>query len=418
MSVLIRLARLNYFGPGDIRDALGVVVRRRTDLFGLLTNDDRRLAALAATQEFDSAFIEALHPSWWWPFANPIPSEALGWSLRICPQCMAYAYHSLLFQMPAIDRCPWHGCKLVDSCTRCGKRLLDGYDQGKELMQCSCGHDHVNDTAALFGDSGSKRWRSAAIDRYRKWCLARQNECWLVAPGVFDIQGWKAVASLVDYPHSKPPASEDVILDRVTTPSQSAFELSATSGFEKFIPTMVALPLTWLNDTRAICRQLAMMMPPGTLTVGERRALDPVAFHEADRGCDAVRPWLLNLPGHAVGKVAILHTSPIDGMAIRMIASLVGGLDGSPHYVTEPASRRAFRKWIRAHPRGSALLESTIRRVFCRGYADGSRALLGQTHPDLFNKRATRPARRFPWVEIRLVGEPISRIAWTRQINV
>lgn len=418
MSVLIRLARLNYLAAGDIRDALGIVVRRRTDLFGLMTSDNHRLVALASTQNLGSDFIEALQISWWWPFANPIPREAVGWTLRICPQCMTYAYHSLLFQMPGIYRCPWHGCELVSSCTRCGKTLLDGFDQGGELMQCSCGHDHVNDEAALVGDASSKRWREAAIDRYRRWCLARQKQCWLIAPEIFDTQGWHAVSALVDYPHSATQPHQGVVLDRVTCSGARTSKISATSGLESSVPTMVSLPLPWLNDTRAICRRLAKMMPAGKLTVGERRALDPAAFQDADRVCEAIRPWLLNLPGYAVGKVALLHTSPIDGISIRMLARLAGGLDGSPHYATEPANRRAFRKWIRTDPRGLALLESTIRRVLCRGYADGSRMLLGQIHPDLFRNRNTRPARRFPWVEVRLADEPIARIAWTRQINV
>lgn len=418
MSVLIRLARLNYLGAGDIRDALGIVIRRRVDLFALMTNDDQRLKALTDSQEFDSEFTEALHPSWWWPFLNSIPLEALGWSLRICPQCMTYAYHSLLFQMPGIDRCPWHGCALVRSCCRCGKSLLDGFDQGGELMQCSCGHDHVNDEAALAGDSINKRRREAAIAQYRSWCVARQRKCWLIAPEIFDSHGWKAVSALVDYPPSNTKTPEGLILDQVNCSRHRKSEISATSGLEKFTPTMVSLPLQWLHDIRAISRRLAQMMPPGKLTLAERRALDPVALHEADRGCEADRPLLLNLPGHVVGKVALLHTSPIDGISIRTLGRLARGLDDAPHYATEPANRRAFRKWIRTDPRGLALLESAIRRVLCRGYADGGRTLLGQIHPDLFRDRTTRPARRFPWVEFRLVDEPIVRVAWTRQINV
>ena len=418
MSVLIRLARLNYLGAGDIRDALGVVIRRRLDLFALMTIDDHRLAAIASSQDFDSEFIEQLRPSWWWPFSNSVPREALGWRLRICPQCMVYAYHSLLFQMPGIDRCPWHGCELVSSCTKCGKSLLHGFDEGRELMQCSCGHDHVSDEAALFGDSTSKRWREAAIARYRNWCVARQSRCWLIAPEIFDAQGWKAVSKLVDYPDSNSVASECLIVDQVMCSRQMRREVSATSGLEKFTPTLVSLPLYWLNDTRAICRRLAQMMPPGKLTVAERRALDPATLQEGDRSCEAVRPWLFNLPGHAVGNVALLHTSPIDGISIRTLARLAAGLDDSPHYATEPATRRAFRKWIRTDPRGLALLESAIKRVLSRGYADGARALLGQIHPELFTRRDTKPVRRFPWVEVRLVEDALVRVAWTRQINV
>src|SRR5690606_31945270 len=143
------------------------------------------------------------------------------------------------------------------SCVRCGKRLLDGYDQGQELMQCSCGHDHVDDEAALLGDAANKRWRGAAIDRYRRWCLARQKESWLMAPEALDTQGWKAVASIVSHPPSTRPTPEGLILDQVTCSGPKVLELSATSGLEKFVPTMVSLPLPWLNDTRAICRHLA-----------------------------------------------------------------------------------------------------------------------------------------------------------------
>lgn len=418
MSVLIRLARLNYLGAGDIRSALGVVIRRRTDLFALMTFDDQRVSALSSVQDFEPEFVNALNPGWWWPFSNPIPRETLGWTIRICPRCMVYAYHSLLFQMPGVDRCPWHGCKLVSCCTKCSKSLLDGFDQGGELMQCSCGHDHVDEKAALIGDSASKRWRGVAIMRYRNWCVARQKICWLMEPQSFDAQGWKAVSTLVDYPHLNSLTSSCLLLDQVSCSGREVSEISSISGLEKFAPTVVSLPVHWLNDTQAICRRLAQMMPPGTLTIAERRALDPTVFHEADRGCGAVRHWLINLPGHAVGKFGLLHTSPIDGISIRTLANLAAGFDGSPHYATEPADRRAFRKWIRTHPRGLVVLESVIRRVISRSYADGSRTLLGQIHPDLFRRRITKPARRFPWVEVRLIDEPIARVAWTRQLNV
>jgi len=160
------------------------------------------------------------------------------------------------------------------------------------------------------------------------------------------------------------------------------------------------------------------MIPPGKLTIAERRALDPSAPQHSDGACDAIRPWLVNLPGFAVGKIGLVHTFPIDGITIRMLARLAAGLDGSPHGPIEVAERQAFRQWLRSDPRGAAILDSTLRRVLCRGYADGSRALLGQIHPDLFKSRATRPVRRFPWVEIRVADKPAARIAWTRQVNV
>lgn len=43
--------------------------------------------------------------------------------LRYCPECLAYCYHSLFFQHPALERCPYHGTPLLTSCQRCGKPL-------------------------------------------------------------------------------------------------------------------------------------------------------------------------------------------------------------------------------------------------------------------------------------------------------
>lgn len=415
LSVLIRQSRLNYLAPGDIRQALGITIRRRIDIFGLMTLHDARLAALAASQRFEQDFIDAWNPSWWWPYANAIPQDALGWSLRICPQCMHYAYHSLFFQMPGVTRCPWHGCDLIESCARCGKRLLEGFDEGAQLLQCVCGHDHVDDEAALYGDSTSGPTRADAVARYHSWCTARQRETWLVAPEVFDPHGWQAMAGLVDLPHYKGATSTDVLIDHAGPGLVT--DVPANSGFEKMMPTMVSLPLHWLRDVRAICHHLAVMLPPGSLTVAERRALDPGTFYDEDRGCTAVRPWIQGLAGYPVGKVAMLHIGPIDGVASRLIGRLAAGFDASGFYVTEPAPRRAFRRWVRADPSGLPLLEGTMRRVLSRGYADGCRMLLGQVHPDLFSRRSTRPVRRFPWVEMRLGETPQARIAWTRQVN-
>lgn len=416
LSVLIRQARLNYLAPGDIRQGLGITIRRRFDLFGAMTFGEERRAALAAAQPFEQIFIDAWNPAWWWPFANAIPHDVLGWTLRICPQCMKFAYHSLLFQMPGVTSCPWHGCELVESCVRCGKRLLEGFDEGAELLQCICGQDHVDDEAALFGDAASAPARAKAIDRYRRWCSDRQREIWLMAPEVFDVHGWRALGALVDPSGDHGPVVDDILLDHVTP--RSALGLPANSGLEKMMPTMVSLPLAWLRDIRGICRRLAAMLPPGTLTVAERRALDPSVRYPEDSGCTAVHPWIHRLAGYPVGKVAMLHTSVIDGVASRLLARLAAGLDSSNSYATEPARRRAFRRWLQADPNGLDLLEGTIRRVLNRGYADGCRVLLGQVHPDLFSHRATRPARRFPWVEMRLGAAPQARIAWTRQLNV
>jgi len=417
LSVLIRLARLNYLESNDIRESLGIPIRRRSDVFGLLSRNHGRLDILASAQQFDGEFTCAWDPASWWPYANAMPLDVLNWRLRICPECMRFAYHSLLFQMPGISRCPWHGTRLVSGCVRCGKPLFEGFDEGHRLMQCACGYDHVDTQQAVLGDLRNAHARRGAVMTYRGWAEARRRECWLVPPEIADEQGWLALSKLAPPPFGNPGACPDLVLDHVVPSCDAATALGPTSGLEKFQPTLASLPLSWLRDSASICRRLSEMMPPGTLSIAERRALDPHGSDQAeDAACLTTRTWLLGFPGHLVGDLALLHTSPIDGVALRVAARLAGGLRTSWDSPIEPAKRREFRKWIHQDKRGPKLLETALRRVLFRSYADGCRVLLGQLNPDLYARRSTRPARRFPWVELHLGYKAHATIAWTRQV--
>ncbi|HEX7323793.1 MAG TPA: hypothetical protein VF292_00375 [Rhodanobacteraceae bacterium] len=417
LSVLVRLVRLNYLESGDVRDSLGISIRRRSDVFGLLTRDRSRLEALAHAQPFDAEFIRMWHPTVWWPYANAMPLNALDWSLRICPECMRFAYHSLLFQMPGVNRCPWHHTRLVSGCVRCGKPLFDGFHHGRRLLQCTCGYDHVDNQKAVLGDTRSARARQVAIAEYRNWARDRQRQCWLVAPEIADEQGWLALSKLACQPFGEHDACRDMVFDHVVPAREGLTALGARSGLEKFQPTLASVPPIWLRDSASICRRLSAMMPPGTLSHAERRALDPHGAQQPeDAGGKTTRPWLLGFPGHLVGDLALLHTAPVDGVTLRVIARLAYGLHTSGYGPIEPTKRREFRKWIHEAEYGPSLLEAALRRVLFRGYADGCRVLLGQLNPDLYGRHSTRPARRFPWVELRLAPKAHAKIAWTRQM--
>lgn len=43
--------------------------------------------------------------------------------VRFCAKCLAHCYHSLLFQFPAVARCPYHDVELQLSCPKCGGLL-------------------------------------------------------------------------------------------------------------------------------------------------------------------------------------------------------------------------------------------------------------------------------------------------------
>jgi hypothetical protein len=69
---------------------------------------------------------------------EPLPRqerEYLSLGLRWCPQCLQIGFHSILFQDWRVLSCPWHGCRLLDSCLRCD-RAVDPLMQS--AWHCNC----------------------------------------------------------------------------------------------------------------------------------------------------------------------------------------------------------------------------------------------------------------------------------------
>jgi len=66
--------------------------------------------------------------------------------LRFCPQCMARKYHTPLFQLDWIVKCPFHGVKLETHCQKCNASMP--YELTAKLFRkpfhCTCGHPFSN----------------------------------------------------------------------------------------------------------------------------------------------------------------------------------------------------------------------------------------------------------------------------------
>jgi hypothetical protein len=79
--------------------------------------------------------------------------------IRLCPACLAGEYHSVLFSLVLLRRCPIHGCNLVGTCTS-GHLISDLIDGAalRQAGQCSCGK------AAFFTRQTCRRPRMAAAD--------------------------------------------------------------------------------------------------------------------------------------------------------------------------------------------------------------------------------------------------------------
>lgn len=46
-----------------------------------------------------------------------------GDGVRVCPRCLAHGYHASIHDLTFLDRCPIHGCDLLDACASCGRGI-------------------------------------------------------------------------------------------------------------------------------------------------------------------------------------------------------------------------------------------------------------------------------------------------------
>lgn len=62
--------------------------------------------------------------------------------LRFCPVCISQGYHSVIFQLGFVERCPAHNKMLSDKCPRCGQEIPYKISRlnHPNPYTCNCGH--------------------------------------------------------------------------------------------------------------------------------------------------------------------------------------------------------------------------------------------------------------------------------------
>lgn len=107
------------------------------DLWRALTNHSRPVS-LPVTRNFPDRFIEliatnrltkefAIHcqsrslPSCFGPSTGNAMLKVR--SIRFCPSCLRECFHSPLFQLANVNRCPLHECELLVACEQCGNAI-------------------------------------------------------------------------------------------------------------------------------------------------------------------------------------------------------------------------------------------------------------------------------------------------------
>jgi hypothetical protein len=144
-GVLQKLSHLNALDLQDQRELLGVQGGRGGSLEQLrwsiaLESDPLRAWSLQTMEPIVTA-----------------PGEASKLEvLRFCEDCLEHGFHSVIFQMPELARCPAHDTKLQDHCSKCGATVdycvwRSGESPGS--FECRCGRllwRHRNSVAQWY----------------------------------------------------------------------------------------------------------------------------------------------------------------------------------------------------------------------------------------------------------------------------
>lgn len=402
-----RLVRLNHFSHPDLYRLFGLRLRRSDDLHRVLARSGRRRAALADALGIREA--DEWRPDYWHPFQGgwaEIGTEAF----RYCRACLRVGYHCHLHQLPWIAACPWHGVRLQVGCPKCGGTIAVSGDARRPLLTCACGFDLMDERAAARLVS-TPAGQSEAVSRYLAWAIDSREAQVLVGSPDVPFSDHTA-RTLVRVPQS-------IVASSTRAPSQSAGcghgrsyqvraggrSIALPSDAQRLealaadCPQMLELPEFLVTELRAVARELAHKLPPGSLTEREQLLFlgTPEAnlsgFTQADRPTSGT---VRCLPPMTVGPRRFLDLRSIHPIVLRTVLSL------------EPGSGRAVAS-------GELEIRRRVQRdLVCRGYAEGMRAVLSRYAPALHGLSRDRPHLTAGWVLLHTRTPYGARVAFTR----
>lgn len=123
------------------------------------------------------ASARALAPLWDPGKWHALSGEAAQWRpyLTACPECLKSSYHSMLFQLPWVNQCPWHRVRTIAQCPSCSAPLWKSFQPDAPPFVCSCGLDHVHPSLLLSDPEGQSGARAFQVRRYLAWAEASRS---------------------------------------------------------------------------------------------------------------------------------------------------------------------------------------------------------------------------------------------------
>ncbi|MDW2981795.1 hypothetical protein [Rhodanobacter sp. KK11] len=407
-GAMMRVCRLHVL-PREMRFRyLGVRFNRHDDIPKMLATSGARKDQLFRHIGGD----ESIRTYWdiepWLPFSTSVSEADLITPLRICPCCSRSGYHTILFHLPWVDRCPWHGARIVDQCPSCSRPLLPQFiDADLVPHDCPCGVNFFDVKSAIHGDPSIDHHARAWQASYLAWANEARTQRYLVAG-----------ASLQDLDAAEAGVLADLPLNLRTTCSMHAAgagkgrvqvlrpATSAAAGqtATDFLLAMKALPVTeraainvppsLLRSFRAVAQNIVEKLPARTFFEG-----DLLRIYPPDDPGHRRRPPGLPHRQHAELTFLPLLQSPTGGVLDctsidKHIRSVVRGatwdlMEKLPHAQDGPI--------IRDLDLGTrTVLAALGKRLLLHGYAQGIRIILGRHVATLYDLPRDRPRPRRP----------------------
>jgi len=178
---VVQTLRFNSLYCSDGHSAFGIRPRYSEDLCRQLCLSAKARTSIAAKIPAASVLAPLWQPTAWQVFSGP----ATHWRpyLSECAECMKTGYHSMLFQMPWVNRCPWHSQPLRSGCEHCSRPLWNGFRSDAPPLLCPCGHDPVSSRNTIDDEGRIEALRASWIKRYLRWAGASRGRRMLIGVG-------------------------------------------------------------------------------------------------------------------------------------------------------------------------------------------------------------------------------------------
>lgn len=405
IGALLKLSRLNRFTRKDLFAAFGFRLIAREDPARVLAFSESRL------RRFSGSIGVNAHDREGWRFADWLPVQCVGkektmvWRLRACLPCAREGFHTWLFQMPWVRKCPWHDTHLVEICPSCGQVLTHGFIDGHPLLHCHCGIDFFNRHVALQMDAHRNQTRDRTLAEHLDWARSRRGTHYVFLSQVAyqPSDAWIALLNL-----QKEAASTAVRICRRPVASLIVAASNAAQRELELIdaqltakpPSLMDIPVSWAKPMRSIADNIVRKISRGSKYIADARIHDVQDFMCTRLGTKHSDTLLL--PLQASNTRAFLDTSSVPKTTFASVSEL---MSTTRDYWRDPHTAREVLR--------------VTRMLFFRAYANGLKAIFGRyfAAPLECPRLLQRQCAASLLITQDCVGVSRIRVVWTQTLS-